>query len=111
MTRIYDTSDYKKHKRPKGWGSLCPDDTLSRAQNLLDSGASVGDAVFNVEGELCYRAQSHAERDGATYWHGHPIPWTRLPPSAKNALVASGRLDLAVYRKAIRKSWGREFDR
>jgi len=50
MRRTYDTSDYKKHKRPKGWGSLCPDDTLSRAQNLLDSGASVGDAVFNVEG-------------------------------------------------------------
>lgn len=111
MGQLYDTSNYKKHKRPKGWGSLCPDEGLERAQDLLDTGVLVGDAVFNVEGEYCYRAFHHKEPGGATHWHGHPIPWTRLPASAKNALVASGRLDPAVYRKAIRKGWGQEFDK
>jgi len=38
----------------KGWGSLCPDDVSQEPQDLLDTGAQVGNAVFNVEGEYCF---------------------------------------------------------
>jgi len=111
MTRKYDTSTYKKHKRPGGWGSLCPGQMSEQeAQSLLDSGVQVDDAIYNVEDEYCYRSFQHDESDGTEYWHGHPIPWTRLPTSAKKGLVSSGRLDHATYLKAIRKGWGKEFN-
>ena len=111
MPRRYDTSSYKKHKRPKGWGSLCPDEIdQDAAQRLLDSGVELDGAIYNVEGELCFRAFQHDEHGIHDLWHGHPIPWSRLPVEAKDALVAAERLDAAFFRKAVRKGWGREFD-
>lgn len=103
---IYDTDGYRKHKRPEGWGALCPDDLTEDPQSLLDTGITVGDAIFNVSGDYALRAQEH--RDGR--WHGHPIPWSRLPNDARKGLIAAGRLDEQTYRKAIRKGWGKEFD-
>ena len=58
-----------------------------------------------LDGELALR--EHGIHD---LWHGHPIPWSRLPVEAKDALVAAERLDAAFFRKAVRKGWGREFD-
>lgn len=108
--RRSDATNTRKHKRPKGWGSLCPADIdANRAQALLDSGVTHGGAVYNTDGERCFRAlQHHVDADGTELWHGHPIPWTRLPPAAKNKLVEAGRLDVAVFRKAIRQGWGKE---
>lgn len=103
--RIYSTDGYLKHKRPAGWGSLCPDDLAESPQALLDSAVADGDALYNVCGKYALRAQSHAD----ARWHGHPIPWSRLPPEARRALIASGRLSKEFYLRAVRKNWGSEF--
>ncbi len=103
--QTYDTGGYRKHKRPDGWASLCPDDLMETPQQLLETGVRVGDRLYNVSGEYALCAQSH--RPGR--WHGYPIPWSRLPAAAKKALVDTGRLDPADYRRALRKSLGREF--
>lgn len=107
MPRRCDTSTYKKHKRPMAWGSPCPDEIdNTEAQLLLSSGVEVEDAIWNVEGDACFRAFSHGQDGDVTLWHGHPIPWSRLPVQAKNRLIAAGRLDETTYRKALRKRWG-----
>ena len=101
-TRVYHTDGYRKHKRPEGWGSLCPDDLGESPQALLDSAVPDGDALYNVCGDYALRAQCHhAER-----WHGHPIPWSRLPSSAARALIDAGRLTKERYFKALRQNWG-----
>jgi len=107
----YDTSTYKKHKRPKGWGSLCPDDMNDATpQELLETSVAVDGARYNIDGDYCYRAFTHgADAEGKDLWHGHPIPWSRLPTEAKNGLIANKRLNSAFYRKAIRKGLGGEF--
>lgn len=88
----YDTSSYKKHKNPRGWGSLCPDDVKqAEAETLLKSSCQVGSARYNVEGDFCYRAFSHdTDAEGVELWHGHPIPWSRLPTAAKKQLIRNG---------------------
>lgn len=105
---IYDTDGYRKHKRPGGWGAPCPDpnELTETPQQLLATGVRVGDAVFNVSGRYALRAMQH--RPGR--WHGHPIPWSRLPIAAKVGLIESGRLDDATWRKALRKKLGQEFE-
>ncbi|MBZ0153273.1 MAG: hypothetical protein K8J09_17245 [Planctomycetes bacterium] len=110
--RRYEVSSYRKHKRPDGWGSLCPDRVgLVEAQHLLDSGVECDGAIYNVDDEYCYRAQCHGtERDETTLWHGHPIPWQRLPSAARKELERVGRLSPSLYRKALRKRWGEEFE-
>ncbi|MCX4244466.1 hypothetical protein [Paraliomyxa miuraensis] len=109
MPRRYDTSTYKKHKRPGAWGSPCPDEIDGTdAQLLLSTGVEAEDAIWNVEGRSCFRAFCHAHEGDVSFWHGHPIPWSRLPLEAKNRLVAAGRLDEATFRRAMRKGWGDE---
>lgn len=109
----YDTSGYRKHKRPGNWGSPCPKHvTQADAEKLLESSAPHQGARYNIDGEYCYRAFSHGtDADGQTLWHGHPIPWSRLPTAARQALVLQGRLDQGTFRKALRKGLGAEFDR
>lgn len=81
---IYDASTYRKHKRPKGWGALCPDYVNQEtAQALLDTGANVDGVIYNVSGRHIFRAFAHLPN---TY-HGHPIPWSRLPLAAAEQLI------------------------
>ena len=101
----YSTDGYQKHKWPNGWGSICPDDLAESPQALLESGVRVGDSVFNVCGDYALQARQHIEGR----WHGHPIPWSRLPAEAKNALIEAGRLTPAKYLKALRKNLGRDY--
>jgi hypothetical protein len=102
--RVYNTDGYRKHKQPKGWGSLCPNDLPESPQDLLATGVQVGPAVFNVSGGYALRAQMHLEGR----WHGHPIPWERLPTEAKKELIRRGRLTSEEYRKAVRQGSGSE---
>lgn len=103
----YDTSSYRKHKRPKGWGSLCPEHVSQEAaQDLLDSGVTLNGTIYNVSDRHAFQAFAHRPD---TY-HGHPIPWSRLPHLAVEQLIRAGRLDMETYRKAIRQQWGREPD-
>lgn len=105
QTDIYDPDGYRKHKQPDGWGSLCPPLELDVARALFASGVRVENHVYNVDGEFAYRALQH--RPGL--WHGHPIPWSRLPSEARKLLIESGRLTQTQFRKAVRKGLGQEF--
>lgn len=109
----YDTSSYRKHKRPGNWGAPCPEHvTQAHAQALLESAAVHEAARYNVDGEYCYRAFSHGrDAHGNDLWHGHPVPWSRLPAQARKDLEARGVLTSATFRKALRKNWGAEFER
>ena len=91
---------------------MCPEHVRTQqAQALLESGVEVEAAIYNVDGEVCYRAFCHQQTaDGTTLWHGHPIAWARLPVQAKKELVNRGRLDPKRYRIAIKRDWGREFE-
>lgn len=104
--RSYDVSTYRKHKRPEGWGSLCPQHLSLDAQALLDSGVLLGASVYNIDGTFAFKAFEH--EPGC--WHGFPIPWSRIPVAAARALIEEGRLDEATWRKALRKKWGSELD-
>ena len=100
----YDTSSYRKHKRPDGWGTLCPLMTQDEAQQLLEDSVQAGRARYNVSGEYCFKSFSHATtNEGETLWHGFPIKWSDLPTEAKNQLIAKGRLTNKQYRKAVKR--------
>jgi len=106
----YDSTNYKKHKRPGGWGSICPPMTQEQAQELLDKSVEAGKSRYNVSGEYCFQSNSdNTDKNGEPVWHGFPIPWSRLPPEAKNKLISIGALTNKFYLKAIRKSLGSEF--
>jgi hypothetical protein len=103
---VYNPDGYDKHKEPKGWGSLCPQGvSLTDAQALLETGVRVADEIYNVDGQTAYRAQRH----DTNRWHGHPIPWSRLPVAAWRGLITAGRLTAKDFRKAIRSGLGAEF--
>lgn len=108
----YDSSTYRKHKRPGSWGTPCPDDIAQTdAEELLLTSVEVEGKRFNVAGSHCFQALQHdVDADGASLWHGHPIPWSRLPTAAKRQLIATGRLDASTFRKALRKGWGAGFE-
>jgi hypothetical protein len=88
VQRIYDTTNYRKHKQG-GWGAPCPDDLdQDVAQELLSSAVAVDGALWNVDGERCFRAFQHETTpEGIERWHGHPIAWARLPKDAVTQLV------------------------
>jgi len=108
--RRYSIESYGKLERPKGWGSLSPDQALGstpegaleQAQALLVSGVEEGRSIYDVHAGYAFRAEEHLPG----VWHGFPIPWSRLPIAAVRGLIAGGRMDMSTYRKAIRKNWG-----
>lgn len=106
MADAYDVSTYRKHKRPGGWGSICPEHMdQAAAQALLNGSVQLGDARYAVDEEWVFKAYQHAEGR----WHGFPIPWSALPPEAARALIERGMLDHTTWRKALRQGWGQEF--
>jgi len=101
----YDSTTYRKHKRPDGWGTKCPPMTQELAQVLLDTSVPVGNSRYNIFEEHCFKAFSHAtDNSGDTIWHGFPIKWSDLPTEAKNQLIANGQLTSTEFRKRLRKS-------
>ena len=110
MPMEYDSTNYKKHKLPGGWGSICPSMTQKAAQDLLDNSVEAGNSRYNVYGEYCFQSNSdNTDTNGEPVWHGFPIKWSDLPTEAKNKLIDNGALTNTFYRKAIRKSLGLEF--
>lgn len=106
MADIYDVSEYRKHKRPGGWGSICPQHMdQAAAQALLNGSVKVEDARYAVDERWAFKAYQHDEGR----WHGFPIPWSALPPEAARALIERGLLDKPTWLKALRQGWGAEF--
>lgn len=106
MPDIYDVSTYRKHKRPDGWGSICPDHLdQAAAQALLNGSVLVGEARYAVDDRWALKAYQHEPGR----WHGFPIPWTRLPVDAARTLMDRGLLDARTWHKALRQRWGSEY--
>lgn len=107
MPDIYDVSEYRKHKRPKGWGSICPEHfDQAAAQALLNGSVLVDDARYAVDEGWALKAFQH--RPG--HWHGFPIPWSTMPVEAVRGLIQRGLLDEQTWKKALRQGWGREYN-
>jgi hypothetical protein len=107
MSDIYDVSTYLKHKRPGGWGSICPEHLdQGAAQALLNGSVLIGEARYAVDEGWALKAYQH--QPGR--WHGFPIPWSALPVDAVHALIDRGLLDERTWRKALRQGWGSEYN-
>lgn len=106
VQEIYDSGINRKHKRPGGWGSLCPEDMEpGEAQALLNGSVLVDDARYAIDDDWVFKAFQH--QPGR--WHGFPIPWSAMPPQAARALIERGLLDESTWRRALRKGLGSEF--
>lgn len=97
--RVYVPS--KKHKYPKGSGSICPRGlTVSDAQRMLDGAVSVpgvpdapSDALWAVDGSWCFCAMpTHPHRLGDHTWHGHPRIGGEVPYGVLRRLADAGHL-------------------
>ena len=88
-----------KHKEP--WqpgrkGSLCPKETHSHANALLEDSIGVGDKRYAVLDGKPYCAQEH----GNDAWHGYPVDWEDVPQAVKNAWIASGKIKKNQTKKS-----------
>jgi len=91
-----------KHKQP--WqpgrkGSVCPP--------AVDGGALLRDSVVDswkprsrwaTDGRDAYEAKNSnvVDSSGDEVWHGHPVPWSRVPPRVRKAWQSEGRLSRHV---------------
>ncbi len=67
----------QKHKRPKGFGSLCPHDMpIDVAQALLEKAILVpgmsSEKLWSASSEWCFCAHPSAH-EGEDAWHGFPV--------------------------------------
>ncbi|MFM9047119.1 MAG: hypothetical protein ACKOPT_03070 [Cyanobium sp.] len=61
--------------------------TQEQAQGLLGNSVPVEHSRYNILGEHCFKAFSHAtDEQGGTFWHGFPIKWSDLPTEAMKFL-------------------------
>ena len=106
-TRIYQPH-LRKHKAPKGYGSLCQESVSpAHAQQLLEEAvAEPGDAGTNALYARCGEAVFVARptRLEVGIWHGYPELGSRIPPSVLEAWQETGRIDDATRRRLSRQT-------
>ena len=111
-TRRYVPS-VEKHKRPKGFGSLCPPEMATEeAQALLDRAVSspdtAGSALWVVSGDWCFVARP--TRLEESVWHGYPQLGSEIREHILGKLEAAGMIDRRQKRrlrkqKQLPKKW------
>lgn len=93
MPREYVPS--KKHKYPKGFGSLCPNMTTSEPIELLKKAIAVPGAGANklwiASGRWCFCAHP-SPNEGSDAWHGFPIIGGDVDERVLRALLREGRI-------------------
>ncbi|MBI4818082.1 MAG: hypothetical protein HY791_17600 [Deltaproteobacteria bacterium] len=94
MPRVYVPYP-EKHKRPKGFGSLCPHMSPHEPQRLLDLAISLPgvaqNALWIANGRWIF--QLHPTTGGGPdAWHGFPIIGGDADERVLSALVSSGRI-------------------
>lgn len=91
---VYEPNE-KKHKWPKGFGSLCPLGLAQEvAQNLLQRSVIVGDnprVRYAASGRWCFVAR--ATRFEAGVWHGYPVVGSEVGEEVLRALQDAGCID------------------
>jgi hypothetical protein len=96
----------EKHKRPKGFGSLCPDDMPTDAAQALLERAILVPAVSSgklwaAAGDWCFCAHSSAH-EGPEAWHGFPVIGGEVDERVLAELEAQG-LITARQRRQLRR--------
>lgn len=99
MSLVY--KKHKKHKWPKGFGTLCPHMSTEDAQVLLDRSVRIleesgAEQRWVVYDKWVFRALS--EDHGAT-WHGHPVVGEQVPEWVLQQLVDCGHIQDKKKRK------------
>lgn len=95
---------YERNPKHKSWlhpfdpdATLCPKWSHEIAQALLDESlpAESEEPRFATRNGMAFAARTH--RHGQ--WHGYPVPWSQVPESVREIMVASGK----VTRRQIKK--------
>lgn len=98
--RLYKPSS--KHKRPKGFGTLCPTGLdLDRAQALLTDALAITDVpeapskgLWAVDGLWCFCALPEEPNSPLNRaWHGYPWIGSDVPYEVLLALKSEGLID------------------
>lgn len=91
----------EKHKRPKGFGSLCPSEIpLGVVQELLENAIEVpeeGKSLWNARGRWCFRA--NPTRSEAGVWHGFPMIGGEVPDRVLSSLFEAGMINRQELRR------------
>lgn len=106
MPRTYEPYP-EKHKRPKGFGSLCPSDMPATVPpELLERAVSVEGLstkkLWFATGEWCFCAHPspHAGEDA---WHGFPVIGGEVDERVLRALESAGILTQQERRRLRRQ--------
>ena len=96
----------QKHKRPKGFGSLCPHDMTSDvAQALLEKAIFVPEVgsrkLWAATGRWCFCAHP-SEHEGPDAWHGFPVIGGEVDERVLAELEAQG-LITGRERRTLRR--------
>lgn len=95
---------YERNPKHKSWmqpfdpdAALCPKWSHQIAQELLGESlpAPTGEPRFATRDGMAFAARTHGE--GA--WHGYPVPWSQVPESVREVMIAKGK----VTRRQIKK--------
>ncbi len=80
----------------------CPSWSHTQAQKLLDASVEhpPGGARFGSKDGMAFAAQL----TGGDVWHGYPVPWSEVPETVREAMIASGK----VTRRQIKKLFSSE---
>lgn len=98
MNRKYEPYT-EKHKRPKGFGSLCPSRmTTDEAQGLLEKAIVVdGEKLWVSAKGWCFCA--HATRPEKGIWHGFPVLGCDVPEAVLRTLQAENIISKHEMRR------------
>ncbi len=100
--RQYEPS--KKHKWPKGYGSICQrcvsEDHASKLLQTAVFGPTDGarKKLYAVCGEAVFVAR----REGSA-WHGYPVPGSEIPPAVIKLWREETRVDLRTARRLLKQ--------
>ena len=87
----------EKHKAPMGFGSLCPEVSKDRAQELLHVAVldpkGTSNALYAIDGEWCFVARPTRVEEGV--FHGYPVPGCEVPNRVLRQLEDDGRITRA----------------
>ena len=95
---------YERNPKHKSWmqpfdpdAALCPKWSHEIAQTLLGESlpGPSGEPRFATRDGMAFAARTHR----AGVWHGYPVPWSQVPESVREVMVANGK----VTRRQIKK--------
>lgn len=98
-----------KHKRPKGFGEVCPTGLMTHdAQGMLAHAISVPEvrekAVWAADGQWLFMAYpAHPHTPERPDWHGFPVVGAKVDPRVLKALMDAGLIDLRQFRTLARQ--------